>query len=486
MAIVGLSREVSVASAQRAVQNTYVTLVATLALGEGSGRWVRAGTSRDGPQPSRPPDPAALAAEALAASDPEVIVLVGGIDGGATTALYELADLVAAIVAVGDDAQRPTVVFAGNREARPGIAQRIGQIATLRVVDNVHPTLEREAIGPLQRELEALYIERKLAGLPGVAALNRWSKVPVLPTAYAFENVVRYLSRRYGLAVMGIDIGATATIAVTARGNAVSRIVRTDLGLGKTLTNLVEQAGTDTLLGWLPNEMNADDLCARLLNHSLHPAMLPSTPEHARLLQVAARQAIAMTVHQGGLSTSGTDLIVLAGGPFEQNTSHGALALLALDALEPTGVFTLAVDNLGLAPAFGGLAPMNAQAAANVVERDGFLTLGTVIAPISANREGQLDMRVKVVPAGGGPIELDVLHGSLEIVPLAHGQKASLEVRPALGVVLGAAGRGVFKAEVEGGAAGLIIDARGRPIAFPTNPAKRREKIQQWLWDVGG
>ncbi len=32
----------------------------------------------------------------------------------------------------------------------------------------------------------------------------------------------------------------------------------------------------------------------------------------------------------------------------------------------------------------------------------------------------------------------------------------------------------------------VLIDARGRPIAFPADLEKRREKIQRWLWDVGG
>jgi len=46
--------------------------------------------------------------------------------------------------------------------------------------------------------------------------------------------------------------------------------------------------------------------------------------------------------------------------------------------------------------------------------------------------------------------------------------------------------RGVFQAQVEGGALGVIIDARGRPITLPGDAEKRRTKIQQWYWDVGG
>ncbi len=486
VAVIGLSREVSVASAVRAVHGTYAMVAATLALDETGGRWTRAPLASNGSESSEPIDPAGMAAQALADSNPDVIVLVGGIDGGATTALYEIANLVAAIAAARNESARPVVIFAGNTTARPEIAKRIAQMATLRMVDNVHPELDRENIGALQRELEALYIERKLAHLPGINTLNNWSKVPILPSAYAFENVVRFLGRRYGLAVLGADIGGRSTTVVRARGETFARVLRTDLGLGSSLETLSDAAGVEAIQRSVPFGIDAGALRARVLNHSLHAATIPATREDARIMQAAARQAIARAVNQDGIDTAAADLILLTGGALAHNTSYGALALLALDALEPSGVFTLAVDNVGLAPAFGGLAPMNTLAAAHVVERDAFMTLGTVIAPVSGNREGQVDIHVQVRPAGSGAIDLEVAHGSLEIVPLTPGQKAALEVRAASGVHLGSVGRSVFKADVEGGAIGLLIDARGRPIVAPSDPDKRREKIQQWLWDVGG
>jgi hypothetical protein len=491
VAIVGLCREVSVASAARAVNSTYATVGATLALDETGERWLRTNVpgnnKADHKKSSGPPeDPAVVAAEALARADPEVIVLVGGIDGGATTALYEIANLVAAIAASREESARPAVVFAGNREARPQIVSRVGQVAPLLVVDNVHPALDRENYGALQSELEALYVERKIARLPGLGGLTSWSQRPVIPTARAFENVVRFLSRRYDLSVLGVDIGGTSTTLVTARREAYARVVRADLGVGYTLENVIAQAGVDRLIGWLPSEVSAEDLLAHSLNHSLRPTTIPATRQDAQLLQAAAREALSITARTGAVDTSSVDLILLTGAALSRNSNWGSLALIVLDALQPRGVFTLAVDGLGLAPAFGALASVNAEAAASVIERDGFVTLGTVIVPTSNNREGQIDVRVQVRPAGSAEMNLEVQHGSLEVVPLAPGQKASLEVRVARGVALGPTHRGVFKAEIEGGVLGLIIDARGRPLALPPNAEKCRAKIQEWLWDVGG
>jgi hypothetical protein len=396
-----------------------------------------------------------------------------------------LANLLAAIVAAHEESTRPIVLFAGNRDARAQIVERLGQVARLRVVDNIHPALDRENLVPLQRELEALYTERKIARLPGLSGLASWTALPIVPTARAFEHTVRFLSRRYNLRVTGADLGATATTVVTAQGDAFTRTTCADIGTGYGLERLIAQVGLDRLASWLPLDLSSESLLERYLNHSLRPATMPATREEAYILQAAMREALSIAANQAKIDHSSVDLMLLTGSAMSRSSSWGALALIALDALQPQGVMTLAVDALGLAPAFGALAAVDAEAAASAIERDGFVTLGTVLAPTSDNHDGQVDLRVQVEPAGGGAISLDVEHGSLEVVPLAPGQKASLEVQMVGSAVLSAARGGVYKAEIEGGMLGLVIDARGRPLTLPIGATERRTKVQEWFWDVG-
>ena len=500
VAIVGLSRDVSVASALNAIHGTYATVVATLALDQTGQRWLPVDWDQDvvtdqtgiriamarrkSGEPA--PDPAVIAAEALAHSKPDVIVLVGGVDGGATQGLFEITNLVASIVASRDESSRPVIIFAGNREARPQIAQRLGDLTELRVVDNVRPTMDREDSSVLQAALESLYAERQVAYLPGMETLMNMTPISVVSTARAFENVVRFVARLFDLNVLGADLGSNTTTLVVARREQYSRVVRADLGVGQNIERVLAQSGVSALLDWLPMELPEDEALTRCLNRAVHPRAVPVTREEARITQAAGRLALMAAARGSNLDTNGLDLILLTGGLLANNTNLGAMALLALDALQPSGVFTLAVDTFGLAPAFGALAAVNPEAAAAVLERDGFVTLGTVIAPLSNQREGQVDLNIKVKPQDGGVMNLEVHHGSLEIVPLAPGQKASIEVRPAVGVSVGRDRRGMLKAEVEGGALGLIIDARGRPIVLSKDAEKRRTKIQQWYWDIGG
>jgi hypothetical protein len=69
---------------------------------------------------------------------------------------------------------------------------------------------------------------------------------------------------------------------------------------------------------------------------------------------------------------------------------------------------------------------------------------------------------------------------------LPNGQRAELQLQPLhkYDVGMGGLGRG-GSLRVVGGALGVIIDARGRPLPLPTDPARRREIIGKWRWTLG-
>lgn len=493
VAIVGLSREVSVAAAVRAINGTYALVEATIALDQMGGRWLKVESNGNPPGDSAAPaklqDPSVVVAEKLARAMPDVIVLVGGIDGGATNALYEIANLVAAIAAARDEDARPTIIFAGNREARAEISARLGAVAPLRVVDNVHPALDRENLTPLLRELEALYEERRITNAPSFSALSNWLTVPLMPAARSFEYAIRFLSQNLMQGVLGIDMGGTTTTLVSARGEAFTRTVRADLGLGRSVEKIIAQSGVERLYGWSPGEdLTIEEAHAHWLNRAAYPAVIPTTQQDWHLCQALAREALLIAARDAKIEMDEINLVVMSGSIFSRNSNQGGLALLALDALEPRRPLTLAVDSFGLLPAFGALALVNPLAAAQVIAQDGFSPLASAVTATSFYREGTVEVRVKMKAPGSGEMSVEIQHGSLELIPVAAGQKAALEVRPAPGVNLdeGNTRRGPLKVEIEGGAVGLIVDARGRPIAFPAPLDKRRVKTQEWLWDVGG
>jgi hypothetical protein len=159
---------------------------------------------------------------------------------------------------------------------------------------------------------------------------------------------------------------------------------------------------------------------------------------------------------------------------------------MVLDALQPVGVSTLVLDTYGLAPALGSVAAVKPVAAVEALDAGGFTNLATIVTPVGQASPGETVLQLKLLYQDGSELTAEVDHGDLEVLPLPLGQEAVLELRPRRGFDVGLGGGILGKRRVSGGLAGLIIDARGRPISLPRDPEQRRERMQQWLWDVGG
>lgn len=497
--VIGLSRDYSVASAQQAVNSTFAIVDHTIAVDEESGRWGT--TASDGRAGG-----ASGAVEKLAALKPDLVVMVGGIDGGAVTPLREMANIVAAVGAAMDDSQRPLVIFAGNRAARGDVAERIGGLMAVRMVDNVLPSLEQANPAPLQGEIENIYREKRIEAIPGFEKLAAWCDKGVMATADSFTRVAEYLARKYHLRVLALDLGASETTIIRADGTQIKRAVVEEFGIGYGLDALLERVGIENILRWLPLPFETEQVHAQLLNQAVRPHVVPTRWQDLTALNAAAREVLRYALqvwssqsraqqiplaNGNGNPSHGTsaesDLILLSGAPIARGTKSTALLLMLLDALDVRGIFSVAADFAGLGPAMGAVAMVNAEAAAQALENDCLVTLGTIFVPDVFARAGEpVVMNVLVEPSRGGKLEADVKFGSLELIPLGEGEKANVELRTGRGVSWSESVKGsVFKREVQGGTVGLMIDARGRPLPIDANTERQREKIQQWMWEAG-
>lgn len=479
--VMGLSRDLSVASAQRALNSTYAVLEHSIAVDEESGRWGT--TARDG----RAGGPS-VAVENLAAARPDLILMVGGVDGGALAPLVEMANIVASVGAAMEEGTRPLVIFAGNREARAQVAERIGSLLEFRAVDNVRPALDSENLSPLQTELEGFFEQRRMRQIPGMEMLRGWSAQPVVTTASAYERVARFVAKSYDLSVLAIDLGGATTALIRADASHATRALAANGGMAYGLDQLVTRLGLERVARWLPQSLAVEQAHARLLNQALRPWTTPMTAEDRLTLNAAAREVLALAAENAlEDNAQAIDLVLLTGAPLVRGCKLNALMALVLDGLNLSGTFSVAADLSGLAPALGALAAVNPDAAAQVLQRDGFITLGTALVPRWSGRPGEApSLRARIETEAGGRLDVQVTAGSLELVPMGLGEKARVELRGGRGVNLGAPlKKGALVREMEGGAVGLIIDARGRPLPFAENLEEQRLRAQRWLWDLG-
>ena len=478
----GLVRDLSLASAERAAASTY-SLVKAIVAGDGScpSEEERVRTIRD------------------VASD--VICIAGGIEGGATAPVLELVDAAALACSLIEPELRPRLLYAGNSHLRRQVVDLVGERAELRVADNVRPTLTEENLFSAQAELDALYLQEKMQRLPGIDTVRGWSPTPLTPTARAFGRLVQYLWHLGdpSKGVLGVDVGAANTTVAAVFDGQLFLTVRGDLGAAFGGEQYLQKRGADTVTRWMPEPMDSDEARGLFINKEMRPVSIPQEPRELHLEQSLAREAIraALQVARPGWSPGAAqpyphllplcDTIVVSGGVLAHTPRPGQAVLIVLDALEPIGVSTLVLDAHGLAPALGNVAAIKPLAAVETLDSGGFVNLATVVTPVGRARRGDTVLRVQVVYDDGSKFSIEVCYGDLEVLPLAPGQQAVLELKPLRHFDVGLGGPGkAGKRRVSGGLAGLIIDARGRPLRFPSDPEQRLVQMRQWLWDTGG
>ncbi|MBN1993058.1 MAG: glutamate mutase L [Anaerolineae bacterium] len=481
VALAGLMQDISLASARRAAATTYTHITAELSL--------------DSDRRSRRRS-AEAQVQTLQADPPEVILLTGGTDGGAERPVIEMANVISMALQVLPGKRKPDILFAGNIDTHARVSEILGAVAWLRTIANIRPTLDAENLASVQVELENLYLQRKLFQLPGFEKLQNWSRLPPALASKSFEKAITYIGQHNHLNVLGANIGSGATMISTQAQDVRGSTVRSDAGVGHSLASLLNIVPLEKIRRWLPFDLPLAELRHQLLNKCLQPASIPTTEEELFIELAVAREALRLVVEQARAgwplqpSTGRRDvqwnLLVGAGRPLTQTPQVYQAALVLLDALEPWGVASLALDANGLANILGAVAVAQPVAAVEVMVRHAFLNLGTVVAPAGHGSPGKPALNLKIDYGEGDPLETEIPYGSIKVLDLPAGRKATLEIRPTNNFnMIGQRGRGAL-AEVEGGVLGIIIDARGRPLRLPRDDTMRQERLKQWSAEIGG
>jgi hypothetical protein len=482
--LAGLVDGLSLASAERAASGTYTVTAGTISMDPAEGFMYEEDQI-----------------QLIASQRPEVVCIVGGTDGGATVPVLELVEAAAIGCSLIEEEARPRILYAGNKILRKRVVNQVAGRADIRPTENVRPATDFENLEPAKSELEMLYTQRKLDQLAGGDLLTRWGTIPPIPTAKAFSQLIQYLWHldESPKGILGIDVGAahTTTAAVFNGQVYTNTCGRTGTAFGGQ--PLVERRGVQVLSRWVPFPLDESKAREMLVNREVRPWAIPQEQEDLWLDQAVAREAIreALRVARPGWNTNGSqtyphlcpqlDPILLSGKVLAGAPRPGQAALIALDAIEPIGVTTLLLDVHNLAPALGGIARLKPLATVEALDNGAIANLATVIAPVGNARKGDVILRVRVSYEELGEFDLEVTYGTLEVLPLAPGQEAVIDLRPRrrFDVGMGGPGRG-GRTTVQGGLVGLIIDARGRPLRLPRDPARCQAQIQRWLWDVGG
>src|SRR5262249_48922736 len=182
------------------------------------------------------------------------ILLSGGVDGGTTSHVAELAELIGAAdprPRLGASYRLP-VVFAGNKDARQPVQDTLAAKTALSCVDNLRPTLDSENLGPARDQIHELFMEHVMAQAPGYDKLRSWTSAPVMPTPGAVGLIIETIARERKLSVMGVDIGGATTDVFSVFKGVFNRTVSANLGMSYSISNVLASTGLQNLLPWVP------------------------------------------------------------------------------------------------------------------------------------------------------------------------------------------------------------------------------------------
>ena len=479
--VVGLLSDVSLHSARRLAETTYSRVVETLDLSD-----------------HRKPE---QQLDGIVRSRPDLVLLAGGTDGGASRSIQKMLEAVGLACYLMPMEKRPMILYAGNKELAGEVQEMLGGHAgKLQISSNVRPSLETEDLAPASRELASLVVKLRERQIKGMDELNTWTAGNILPTAYAQGRMIRFLSKLYESTrgLLSVNVGASATMVAAGFAGDLTLGVYPQFGLGESLTGLLQHTELDGIMRWLPLDISPNTLREYLFQKSFYPSAIPATKDEYAIMQAIARQVLYLSVRSArrdfpaSARSAGADLmppldlILAGGGVVSEGASLGQSLLLLLDAIQPIGVMPILLDQNNLLPSLGVAATRNSYLPVQVIESGAFIGLGTVVSVNTTAEYGEQVLRAKLAYSDGTEVRSEVKFGGLEILPLPGGQTAQLSLQPLrrADAGLGPGRSGVVP--VTGGAMGVVIDARGRPLQLPADPVRRRELVKKWYHTVGG
>ena len=479
--IVGLLSDVSLKSARRLAESTYSRVVDSIDI-------------TDQRKPEQQLD-------GIVRSRPDMVILTGGTDGGASRSILKMLESVGLACYLMPMEKRPMVLYAGNQKLANDVQELLGGHAgKLEISENVRPSLETEDLGPASRELAGLVTKLRQRQIKGVDELYMWTAGNILPTAYAQGRMIRFLSRLYESTrgLLSVNVGASATSVAAGFAGELTLGTYPQFGLGESLGSLLQYTELEEITRWLPLDLSSNVVREYLSQKSLYPGALPATREEQAISQALARQALYLAVRAlqkdfpDSVRSAKTDLmppldlILAGGGVISDGVSLGQSLLLLLDAIQPVGIMPILIDQNNLLPLLGVAGERNNYLPVQVIDSGAFIGVGTVVSVVASANYGDQVLRARLVYSDGTEARADVKFGGLEILPLPSGQTARLGLQPTSRADAGLGPGKSGTIPVTGGALGVVIDARGRPLSLPSDAVRRRELIKKWYYTVGG
>ncbi|MAX30852.1 MAG: methylaspartate mutase [Candidatus Marinimicrobia bacterium] len=448
---------------------------------------------------------------------PDMILLSGGIDGGTTKHVVELAEILAAAnpkPRLGQNYKLP-VIYAGNNKAVNKIEETLGEITDLDVTENIRPVLEMENLKPSRDKIHDLFMEHVMQQAPGYRKLMSWTDAPIMPTPGAVGALIEMVAQKENISVVGVDIGGATTDIFSVFQKQFNRTVSANLGMSYSICNVLAEATLANVLRWVPFDIDEKELTNRIGNKMIRPTTVPQSLEELVIEQAIAREALRLSfiqhksfaVNLKGVQKERTisdafeqtdsgetlvdmkelDLLVGSGGVLSHAPRREQSARMLIDSFLPEGITQLAVDSIFMMPQLGVMANIEKEelseeakkAAFEVFEKDCLIHLGTCIAPTGKAKQNSVVLTAELTLKNGNQETHKIQFGELLRIEVPF-EPVNVKLTPGKGLDIGSGKNEPIETTIYGGVVGIIFDGRGRPLDISKDPKQRIDDLKKW------
>lgn len=445
---------------------------------------------------NRPADAYQFVYQRLIESPLDALIILGSeADRDWEIEIARIGEIVRNLLGAHRNSWNLTVVFVGSTAHAQFLRTFLGERATLHHMSLEPDQVDSDSLKSLEQLVQTLANERRQLLLPNYAGFADWAGSEPIDYQEALGNVTQQLAQRYSIHVLSLDLGASHVAAVSSLPNGDVRRASLDgFGTLHSPQNILAESGIEAVARWLPYDLDEKRLDSFLLHKLAHPAALPSTIESLVLEHAFAREAIRHVVEliddqtvngEKTMPSATADVIIGCGATLAGAPRLIQAIMMMTDAVSPTGFTQFALDRAGSLPLL--LLDKAIEEGNPFIEQDVLLSLGVGIAPMGRMAENRPALSLRVGIPSRSPEEIRVNFGAVEVIPWEGGTGSKLEVWPATRLDLGVGrGRGAEpRANLFGGALGLVVDARGRPLELDSSQDKRQAKVLEWMQTTG-
>ncbi len=441
---------------------------------------------------------------------PDMILMAGGTDGGASSHVMEIAELIKAAEPkprLGVAYELP-IVYAGNKMLRPQIETLLKEGFALDMVENIRPVLEQENTEPARRAVHELFMEHVMSHAPGYTRLMKWTDVDIMPTPAGEGMAMQLIANTYDLNVLGVGLGGATTNVYSIMEGRFVRSVSANLGMSYSVTNVMKEAGIENIMRWIPFNLDEEEVASRLMNKMIRPTTIPQTLEDLIVEHSVAREALRLGLkHHRTIATRlkgvqiertisdmfdqaleetyvkmmNIDICAGTGGLLSHAPRRIQSMYILTDAWQPEGITRMFQDSVFMMPHLGVLSTVYRDAAWSIFDKDCLVRLGTNIAAAGTGKLGEKVMTVELKMPNGDEMKEELSLGDVKLIKLAEREEAKATIIPAKEYDVGAGLGKELEATVSGGVAGVMLDARGRPLYLPEEENQRKEMLLKWF-----